>query len=164
MKALALAGVVVSCSLLLVCAYVFVAKRPRKILRLGVIGRSGKTVVNESGARKAFTEVLDELMHKGYSQIEVVSGLTALGVPKLAYEEAQAKGLRTVGIACSEAKKFPCFPCNDIIIVGKRWGDESETFLQCIDMLVLIGEGGAQSWQEFNVFKGPKRRVFCNGE
>ena len=117
-----------------------------------------KTVVNESGARKAFTEVLDELMHKGYSQIEVVSGLTALGVPKLAYEEAQAKGLRTVGIACSEAKKFPCFPCNDIIIVGKRWGDESETFLQCIDMLVLIGEGGAQSWQEFNVFKGPKRR------
>ena len=58
----------------------FVEKLPRKVLRLGVIGRAGKTVINESGAR-------DQLMHKGYSQIEVVSGLTALGVPKLAYEE-----------------------------------------------------------------------------
>ena len=73
-----------------------------------MVGRSGKTVVNESGARKAFTEVLDELMHKGYSQIEVVSGLTAL-VPKLAYEEAPAKGYALLALRVQKPKNFQVF-------------------------------------------------------
>ena len=35
-----------------------------------------------------------------------------------------------------------------MIIVGKEWGDESETFLNKIDCIVKIG-GGKQSEKEF---------------
>lgn len=38
--------------------------------------------------------------------IEVVSGLTQLGVPALAYEEAVRQGWRTIDVACSKAFKY----------------------------------------------------------
>lgn len=47
------------------------------------------------------------------------------------------------------------FPCNRQTIVGERWGDESETFLSSIDVLLRFG-GGPQSQAEFGKFAGSK--------
>src|SRR5690348_7922287 len=44
----------------------------------------------------------------------------------------------TCACACVRAE------CDDVVIVGDAWGDESATFLRSIDLMVKIG-GGAQS-------------------
>ena len=85
-------------------------------------------------------------------ELIVVSGLTALGIPKLVYEEAVQRGLRTIGIACQKAHDNPCFDVDEFIIYGNEWGDESEFFLGYIDALVRIG-GGKQSHRECDAAK-----------
>jgi len=86
---------------------------------------------------------------KGDLEIEIVSGLTNIGIPALVYKIAKEKGYKTVGVACEKAKEYECFPCDEEIIVGEEWGDESDLFLNRIDMLVKIG-GGKQSKEEFD--------------
>ena len=57
-----------------------------------------------------------------------------------------------MGIACEKAKEYDLFPVDKKIIVGKEWGDESETLLNNIDVLVRIG-GGKQSLREVKQFQ-----------
>ena len=88
----------------------------------------------------------------------VVSGLTNLGVPALAYNEAKIRGWRTVGIACSKAEEYDCFAVDERIIVGDEWGQESETFLNNIDVLVRVG-GGNQAKRETGDFRKLEKQV-----
>lgn len=69
----------------------------------------------------------------------VISGLTDIGIPALAYREAVSRTWRTVGVACSKAKEYVCFPVDEEILVGNDWGDESSAFLKSLDVLVRIG-------------------------
>ena len=69
--------------------------------------------------------------------------------------EAVKLGMGTVGIACQKAFENPLFPCDQVIIEGDDWGDESATFLEYIDEMIKVG-GGRQSEFEFAGFKGPK--------
>ncbi|HLE07237.1 MAG TPA: hypothetical protein VI933_01275 [archaeon] len=101
-------------------------------------------------------ERAQQLLKEAYDRLEaefpthqkiVVSGLTDVGVPSIAYREAAARNWRTVGIACSKASGYPCFPVSERIIVGSEWGEESETFLNYIDSLIRIG-GGNQALME----------------
>jgi hypothetical protein len=89
------------------------------------------------------------------NDITVVSGLTNLGIPKLAYEYASCKGYQTIGIACERAKDYECYPVNETIIEGKNWGDESSLFVNKIDCFVRIG-GGDQSKNEAVLFRSLK--------
>jgi hypothetical protein len=89
------------------------------------------------------------------NNISVVSSLTNLGIPKLAYEYATAKGYQTVGIACEKAKDYDCFPVDKAIIEGKNWGDESSLFINEIDCLVRVG-GEEQSLNEALLFRNLK--------
>jgi hypothetical protein len=79
--------------------------------------------------------------------ITIVSVLTNLGVPAIAYSLAKELKLKTMGIACAKAGEYECFPCDRVHIVGENWGDESETFLASIDKLIRVG-GGKQSHAE----------------
>lgn len=116
-------------------------------LNIGVIGYSAQDF-NESEARDALKKLLDDIKSnnpdKNYT---IVSGLTNLGVPKLAYEVATQQGLKTVGIACSKAREFETFDVDEEIIHGSEWGDESEEFLSYVDVIIKIG-GGSQSEEE----------------
>eukprot|EP01112_Ceratiomyxa_fruticulosa_P015913 TRINITY_DN4757_c1_g1_i2.p1 TRINITY_DN4757_c1_g1~~TRINITY_DN4757_c1_g1_i2.p1 ORF type:complete len:160 (-),score=23.31 TRINITY_DN4757_c1_g1_i2:73-552(-) len=128
-------------------------------LRVGFVGFSSSQGYNEEEARGIVQTVFYDL-NKGlkegqYSSIEIVSGYTAVGIPLLAYEEASKRGWKTVGIACSLASDFKCYPCDEVVIKGKNWGDESSVFLDRIDMLIKVG-GGKQSQTEYKNFKGPK--------
>ena len=64
--------------------------------RVGVVGYSSQKF-DENKARNLLLSVFDDLADQN---IEVVSGLTAMGVPLIAYQEAQKRGHKTTGIAC----------------------------------------------------------------
>jgi hypothetical protein len=73
--------------------------------------------------------------------------LTDIGVPAIAYRESVKRGWKTIGIACEKANEYKQFSCDQKIIIGKEWGDESDEFISMIDILVKIG-GGKQSTEE----------------
>lgn len=120
------------------------------MVKIGVIGySSGK--FDERKARMLLDMALSYVSDK-QGPVSIVSGLTNMGIPKLAYEWATVHGLKTVGVACHKANEYECYPVNDKILIGYEWGDESEAFLERIDCLVRVG-GGEQSMKEAAEFK-----------
>ena len=134
-------------------------KESPHILRVGVVGYSGQKF--DENKAKAYLHAAFEKIHQQYphSIIVVVSGLTDIGIPALAYREAKSRGWLTAGIACSKAEnkeKYTCYDVNYKEIVGSNWGDESGAFLNSIDILVRVG-GGPQTKNETNIFKAMLR-------
>lgn len=115
-------------------------------MKIGIVGYSTQKF-NIEEAKRIIKKEFDKLEENYGKDIEIVSGLTAMGIPLLAYQEAKRRGWKSVGIACKEAFQFKLFPVDKQIIVGEKWGDESETFLNYIDILIRIG-GGEQSKKE----------------
>ena len=114
--------------------------------KIGVVGYSGAKF-DKDEAFEMLLEALQMFRHTEDVNLELVSGLTDLGIPALAYRIAEEWGWKTTGIACSKAKEYDCFQVDNIIIVGDNWGNESEEFLHYIDVLVRVG-GGKQSLAE----------------
>ena len=128
-------------------------------MRIGVIGYSAQKFDKKKATdllKKSFDLVVSENKSDNY---EVVSGLTNLGIPALAYKEAKERNWKTVGIAPKVSEEFEYFPCDDVRIVGEGWGEESETFLNSIDILVKIG-GGKQSKTELSKAKDMGLKVY----
>lgn len=118
----------------------------KKPVRVGIVGYSlGK--FDKKKALSFLREAFDELERNYGENVVIVSGLTDLGVPALAYREAVKRRWRTSGIACVKAEKYDTFDVDEKIIVGKEWGDESQTFIDSIDLMIRIG-GGKQSYKE----------------
>ena len=122
--------------------------------RIGVVGYSGQKF-DETKAVHILYQALVKALRKHPEGCVVVSGYTDMGIPAIAYRVATGLGMGTVGIACSKAKDYDCYPVDDVVIVGEDWGDESATFLGSIDELLKVG-GGKQSEAEFMAFTGPK--------
>jgi hypothetical protein len=123
-----------------------------ELLRVGVVGYSGQKF-NEKVAVAMLENAFARLDYEyDPEHIEIVSGLTNLGIPKLSYEVATSLGYLTRGVACALANDYPCFDCDVVEIIGENWGDESEHFLDTIDVLVRIG-GGKQTMAETNIAK-----------
>lgn len=136
-------------------------------IKIGVVGFS-RNQFDQDDAREKFGSCLDRVIASlveneaatgqtesdVLSRIEIVSGYTNMGVPKIAYEIADERQLTTVGFSAAQAKRVRSgvYPCSKEIIVGKRFGDESEAFLKYIDVLIRIG-GGPQSRKETEMFK-----------
>ena len=130
-------------------------------LKLGVVGYCPPTKFDEVEARRMLNEAYCNVKLDFPNKIvTVVSGLTNVGVLKLAYEEAKNRGWRTAGIACEKARGFEWFPVDDTpIIIGKNWGEESETFINSIDALVRIGIG-PQSIKEARLVKALGKKIY----
>lgn len=127
-------------------------------LKIGVVGYSAQKF-DESEAIKLLKEAYDFLDQQYTDRCKViVSGLTDLGIPALAYREAVQRGWKTIGIACSKAYDYECFPVDEKILVGDDWGDESQTFLDSIDVLVRVG-GGKQAIKETTEMKSRGKQV-----
>jgi hypothetical protein len=123
-------------------------------LRLGVVGFSSKNFDQET-AKKYLQEGIEKILAETQTppnEVELVSGLTNMGVPKLSYEIAVSLKIRTIGISAKKAKRFSCFPVDHKIYVGNNFGDESETFIEYITHLLRVG-GGKQSRHEVELFK-----------
>lgn len=121
------------------------AKSP--IINIGVVGYSTANF-DQNKAKKLVKEAFDNIEQENKNRsFAVVSGLTDMGIPALAYREAKKRGWKTIGVACEKAKEHFLFDCDEVHIVGKEWGDESKVFLSKIDYFVKIG-GGKQSQSE----------------
>ena len=133
-------------------------------LSIGFIGYSS-TQFNAKMAKNIIERVFDSILSNyDNTEIEIVSGLTNVGIPAIVYDTASNLDIKTVGIACNLAKDYECFPVDEKIIVGTEWGDESKTFINRIDLLVKIG-GGKQSDKEAEMFKIKKgNKGFFNFE
>ena len=128
-------------------------------INVGVVGFSD-TKFDVDFAKAQISDAFDFLETiSSDKKIRIVSGLTSLGIPKLAYEEAAKRDWETVGIACSDAKNYECFPVDETHIVGSEWGDESETFLKYCDLFFRFG-GGKQSLEEIAEAKKMGKKVF----
>jgi hypothetical protein len=112
-------------------------------MRIGVVGYSAQ----KFDVIQAKQLLSDAINICSTGQDCIVSGLTNLGIPAIAYEIADENGMATMGIACEKAKEYECFPCGRVHIKGENWGDESDMFLAAIDVLIRIG-GGPQSFAE----------------
>lgn len=118
-----------------------------EILKVGFVGYS-LTNFNEDKVKNIIKLIFDILEWQNENQIEIVSGLTNMGIPKLVYEEAVRRGMTTVGISCKKAYDYECFDVDTKIIEGINWGDESDAFLRYINILIKLG-GGKQAINEF---------------
>lgn len=120
----------------------------RDEIRIGVVGYCPPTKFDEKEAARMICEAYNQIQSAYPNRLKtVVSGLTNVGVLKLAYLEARRRGWRTSGIACKKAENYELFPVDEKKIIGDNWGDESEEFLRTIDALIRIG-GGKQSLRE----------------
>lgn len=116
--------------------------------KVGIVGYSS----DEFDAVQAINLVrktLDSFNVDG-ANIELVSGLTAMGIPLIAYHIASRYNYKLTGIACKKAFEYELVDVDEIIIVGNDWGDESQAFINYIDILIRIG-GNNQSKHEVDL-------------
>lgn len=129
------------------------------MLKIGVIGYSAKEF-DTVQAEKFLRGILSELARQNPSrQIEIVSGYTNCGIPKIAYEIAAKLGYNTVGYSAKEALQYNVYDCKKVIIVGEKFGDESKSFVTYCDILIRVG-GGDQSMREIAMFKETGKSVY----
>ncbi|MFT3736843.1 MAG: hypothetical protein QM776_17835 [Rhodocyclaceae bacterium] len=130
----------------------------RQPLRIGVVGFSQPEFDHDlarSLLEAAICKAIAQFGHDGLaSEIEVVSGLTSMGVPLIAYQLARARGFRTVGISAKQALRVKAgvFAVDACLIEGEAFGDESSLFVSYIDCLIRVG-GGPQSHKEVSMFR-----------
>jgi len=123
-------------------------------MKIGIIGFS--TFEFDKGkAEDLITGCLTTLDALDPENCQLVSGLTDVGVPGIAYAVAKRLKWYTIGYASKKASEYKLYPVDEKHIIGDNWGDESEGFLQSIDILIKVG-GGDQSKKEFEEFDGPK--------
>ena len=126
----------------------------QKLLKIGVVGFS-RNQFDHKRAQEILEKDFKSLQKKHPNKlIEIVSGYTHMGVPKLAYECAERYGFVTVGFSARQALrvKSGVYPVQKEILVGERFGDESQAFVDYIDGLIRVG-GGKQSRKEVELFK-----------
>jgi len=128
--------------------------------KIGVVGYSDDKVFDHIIA-KALLSIAFDVIEKVFpsEDLEIVSGLTDMGIPGIAYRMAEKRGWKTVGISAKEAKEYSCYAVDKEIIVGEKFGDESEKFIEYIDCLVRVG-GGKQSLKETEMAKNKEIPVY----
>lgn len=129
-------------------------------MRIGIVGFSSPHFDQEKAKgilKIKLQEVISDIYKK---EIEIVSGYTNSGIPKIAYTIADSIGLKTVGFSAKKALTVSCglYPVDKEIIYGKNFGDESQAFVDYIDILIRIG-GGSQSRKEVELFKAKNKKI-----
>lgn len=124
-------------------------------MKIGIVGFSSKHIDEGLGAQLLEQEISKIVsLHTSEHHVEIVTGLTNIGIPKLAYQIADKRCFIKVGISAQQAYQVKCgvYPVDRVIIVGEVFGDESQTFVDYIEYLVRVG-GGKQSAHEVALFK-----------
>lgn len=119
-------------------------------IRIGIVGYCSKYFDKKDA--KAKIEKIIKKIAKNKLRISIVSGLTNIGIMAIAYKIADENNYETVGYACKKALEMELFNVDKKHIIGDRWGDESEDFINNIDVLIKAG-GGEQSEKELEMAK-----------
>jgi len=122
------------------------------MFNIGVVGYSGGKF-DENIAKALLTLAFDIVVSDNKNdEYAVVSGCSDMGIPALAYEEADRRKWETVCLSAEEVKEYDCYDTDKEMYFGEKFGDESEEFIKYIDCLVRIG-GGKQSLDETKMAK-----------
>lgn len=122
-------------------------------MKIGFIGYCD-TPFDKKKAQKIIEEIFTDIQRYVNEEIIIVSGASDCGVIGMIYHESEKYNYKTVGIMCKQGydKNNQLYPCDIIYAVGNNWGDESEAFINNIDLLYKIG-GGEQSMKEKHMAK-----------
>ena len=123
-------------------------------MKIGIVGFS-RSQFDKKMAILKLRNILEKLtIGKAPASIEIISGYTNMGVPRIAYRLADDMGFKTVGFSAKQALRVRAgvYPVKEVILEGERFGEESQKFIEYIDILVRIG-GGPQSRKEVELFK-----------
>lgn len=135
-------------------------------LNVGVVGYSEQNF-NRGRAKEHLKDAFDKVEEDFSGTPSIVSGLTDVGIPSLAYREASSRGWHTVGIACIKAEtgRYDCYPVDNKIVRDEweEWGDESEAFLSRIDVLIRVG-GGSQTRDEIGKARQRGIKILYEGD
>lgn len=126
-------------------------KRAEGLFVAGVVGYSGSFRQNpapnaEQRAVTCLAAIISGLRDQ-HPALIMASGATDLGVPGLAYAECARQGVEAIGITAAAALNHPLAAMSTVIPVGRRFGDESQVFIELCDAFWILG-GGAQSAAE----------------
>lgn len=127
--------------------------REQNAIGVGLIGFSGNFKRNtrddaELITRRALTRKVNDLVSERSPElVYFISGATDLGVPRVGYSVAKGLGCTTVGVTAGAAMRYSLAELDYLTVVGKKFGDESEAFVSCLDELWVFG-GGQQSLDE----------------
>jgi hypothetical protein len=80
-------------------------------------------------------------------RLVMCSGATNIDVPGLAYTLCARHGITAAGITAGAAIRYRLARMDRLVVVGRRFGDESAVFVAQCDAFVVLG-GGPQSAQE----------------
>ncbi|WP_196885065.1 hypothetical protein [Aureivirga sp. CE67] len=127
----------------------------RKI-KIGIVGYSTNDFDVEKA--KSFLDEIFKQIQKEYFEVEIVSGFTNTGVPKIAYELAKEYSFKTIGFSAKQAYDYETFPVDEVIIIGKNFGEESVDFIKYIDRIIRAG-GRKQSFAEVQLFRESKKNL-----
>ena len=132
--------------------------QPRKV-RIGVVGFS-RSQFDPGEARQRLKEGVEELLRRAKvsaAEASLVSGLTNMGVPKLAYELAVSLGLRTVGVSAKQALRVSAgvFPVDflnsleaaelagatteSLLRMAKEYEDRARTAMRVLTAIATVG-------------------------
>lgn len=133
-------------------------------LKVGVVGYCPPSTFDKTEADRMISEAYDQIErdHPEADSFACVSGLYDVGVLlHIAYEESWRRGWRLVGFTATVAKPYgqPLYTIDEEIIVGDQWGEDSDAFVQYIDVLVRIGLG-PQSLREASACKEAGKRTY----
>ncbi|MFK7747860.1 MAG: hypothetical protein AB8B65_05695 [Kordia sp.] len=123
-------------------------------VKYGIVGFS-RNQFDQKAAHEILQNEFQKIKEKHTDEtVEIVSGYTNSGVPKIAYELAEKFDFVTVGFSAKQALRVRSgvYPVKKKIIRGNRFGAESEDFVRYIDALIRVG-GGIQSRHETELFK-----------
>jgi len=128
------------------------------MIRLGFIGYSA-TKFDFKKSDEILEQIFKDIGNTySFKDVEIVSGGTEYGIPFEVYKKADEYGYFLTGIICKEGMEDKLYDLDKIIIIGETWGDESETFIEYIDVLYKIG-GGKQSIKEVEMAKKQHKKV-----
>jgi len=92
-------------------------------MKIGVVGFSRRQFDKKMAILK-LRNILEILtLGKDATNIEIISGYTNMGVPRIAYRLADDMGLKTVGFSAKQALRVRAgvYPVKEVILVGEYW-------------------------------------------
>lgn len=82
-----------------------------------------------------------------------VGGYTNTGINRILYDCCKTNGVLIGAICSGKHKEYECWPDVDYLeVIGNEWGDESESFVNSLDLIIRI-DGGEQSHSEILMAK-----------
>ena len=117
----------------------------QEVISIGFIGYSDDNKFDHGRAKQIIADIFYVLGNKYCTEdnmdvkINIVSGATNQGIPKLVYEEARTYNAQygewftVVGIMPFEGYNYELFHCDEIYVFGERFGDESHNFITGIE-------------------------------